>query len=130
MARKKAQPDVAKKDYSQSGRRGWLVEGKALPSGAYPIADTEDLHNAAVLARSGHGDVEAARRLIARRAKELGVANPLESSEKAAMGNAFAPGGRDLVRCPGVASADRRASVAFERRSWRRDRPDEHAGSA
>ena len=74
--------DARKRDYSQSERRRLAREGNALGNGSYPIKDAEDLHNAAVLARTGHGDVEGARKLIARRAKELGVADPLESSEK------------------------------------------------
>jgi len=74
--------DARKRDYSQSERRALAREGNALGNGSYPIKDAEDLHNAAILARTGHGDVEGARKLIARRAKELGVANPLDSSEK------------------------------------------------
>ena len=50
---------------------------------SYPIENAGDLDNAAILARSGHGDVAAARRLIARRAGELGVANPLDESDEA-----------------------------------------------
>lgn len=77
---------VEKRDYSAEERRHLADEGKALPNGSYPIADEEDLHNAAILARSGHGDVAAAKRLIGRRAKELGVANPLDdTAEKAAV---------------------------------------------
>jgi hypothetical protein len=48
-------------------------KGNALPDGSYPIPDAEHLHAAAVLAASGHGDAEAARRLIRKRAGELGV---------------------------------------------------------
>jgi hypothetical protein len=47
--------------------------GHALPDGSYPVPDREHLHAAAVLAASRHGDFEAARRLIRKRAKELGV---------------------------------------------------------
>ena len=94
-----AKPDRVKRRISQAERKRIAREGNAVvnPDGhiSYPIENTEDLHNAAVLARTGHGDVEAARRLIARRAKELGVKNPLESSEKATGGNAHTPpGGR------------------------------------
>lgn len=71
---------VLKKKHSAENRRSLASEGKALPDGSYPIEDEEDLHNAAILARSGHGDVAAAKRLIAKRAKELGVANPLAAS--------------------------------------------------
>ena len=58
-------------------------KGHALPDGSYPIGDTEDLHNAYTLAASGHGDVSAAKSLIGRRAKELGVANPFDKSDDA-----------------------------------------------
>jgi hypothetical protein len=78
---------VGKRRISQSERKRLAREGKAIvnPDGhvSYPIETVEDLHNAATLARTGHGDVEAARKLIARRARELCVPNPLESSEKA-----------------------------------------------
>jgi hypothetical protein len=56
-------------------------KGDALPDGSYPIENEEDLHNAAILARSGHGDVAAAKRHIAKKAKELGVANPLAAAK-------------------------------------------------
>lgn len=68
---------VVKRKFSAQRRRELAGEGHALSDGSYPIENAEDLHNAAVLARSGHGDVAAAKRLIAKRAKELGVANPL-----------------------------------------------------
>ena len=72
---------IAKAKHSAEDRRRLAEQGKALDDGSYPIADKEDLHSAAVLARSGHGDAAAAKRLIARRAKELGVANPLDDAD-------------------------------------------------
>ena len=57
-----------KRDVSTAERRSLASEHNALPDGSYPIDNTGDLHNAAHLARTGHGDVAAARRLIARRA--------------------------------------------------------------
>ncbi len=48
-------------------------EGNALADESYPIKNKSDLKDAATLAASGHGNVQAARRLITRRAKELGV---------------------------------------------------------
>lgn len=71
---------VQKKFHSAKNRRSLAAQGKALPNDSYPIEDTEDLNNAATLARSGHGDTGAAKRLISRRAKQLGVSNPLASS--------------------------------------------------
>ena len=80
-AKASAGPDAVKRDVSTAERRSLASEHNALPDGSYPINSAGDLHNAAVLARSGHGDVAAARRLIARRAGELGVANPLDESD-------------------------------------------------
>jgi hypothetical protein len=77
-----AKMQIQKKFHSAANRRKLAQQGKALPNESYPIEDTEDLKNAATLARSGHGDVGAAKRLIARRARALGVKNPLDSSPK------------------------------------------------
>lgn len=55
------------------GRKKAAASGHALPDGSYPIEDKKHLHSAAVLAASGHGNVSAAKALIRRRAKELGV---------------------------------------------------------
>lgn len=73
--------EIQKKFHSAANRRKLAASGNALPNNSYPISDTEDLKNAATLARSGHGDVAAAKRLIARRAKELGAKNPLADKE-------------------------------------------------
>lgn len=72
---------LSKAKHSAADRRKLAEEGNALSDGSYPIADEHDLKSAAILAQSGHGDVEGAKRLIARRAKELGVKNPLEDGE-------------------------------------------------
>jgi hypothetical protein len=77
-----AEEPVYKRKIDTATRRRLASEGKALSDGSYPIANAEDLHNAAILARSGHGNVAGAKRLIARRAKELGVANPLEAKSE------------------------------------------------
>lgn len=69
----------AHRKFSSDERKSLASEGKALPDGSYPIPDADALRRAAILARSGHGDVAAAKRLIAKRAKELGVSNPLAS---------------------------------------------------
>jgi hypothetical protein len=73
---------LSKRKVSSAERKRLAEAGNALPDGSYPIENEEDLHNAAILARSGHGDVAAAKRLIAKRAKELGVANPLANVTK------------------------------------------------
>jgi len=70
------------REFTAEQRREHAKEGNALPDGSYPIPDKDALRRAAILARSGHGDVAAARKLIARRAKELGVANPLADDDK------------------------------------------------
>jgi hypothetical protein len=89
---KAAEGAVYKRDVNEAERKRLAAEGKALPDGSYPIDNAEDLHNAAHLAASGHGDVAAAKRLIAKRAKELGVPNPLdESAKKDDMDNTSTP---------------------------------------
>lgn len=47
--------------------------GNSLPDKSYPINNVKQLHAAAVLAASKHGNWKAALSLIRRRAKELGV---------------------------------------------------------
>lgn len=78
--------DLAKesRDFDAGRRKELASEGHALPDGSYPIPDKDALRRAAILARSGHGNVEGAKRLIGRRAKELGVANPLDSGSDSA----------------------------------------------
>lgn len=72
---------IQKKFHTMESRRKSAAKGHALPNNSYPIEDTEDLKNAATLARTGHGDVAAAKRLIARRARDFGVPNPLTKKE-------------------------------------------------
>lgn len=66
------------RDYSTEERKQLAKEGKALPDLSYPIETAEDLRNAIDLARSGHGNVAAAKALIRRRAKALGVELPAD----------------------------------------------------
>lgn len=73
----------AHRKFSSDERKSLASEGKALPDGSYPIPDADALHRAAILARSGHGDVAAAKRLIAKRARELKVPNPLNDNDDA-----------------------------------------------
>lgn len=58
---------------SAEDRRTLAEQGHALPDGSYPIPDVAHLRAAARLAASHHGNWKAARSLIKRRAKELGV---------------------------------------------------------
>ena len=60
-------------DIPQAERDQAVKDNEAFPDGSYPIRDAHELHSAAVLAASGHGDAAAAKRLIRRRAKDLGV---------------------------------------------------------
>ena len=60
-------------DVSQADRDQAAKEGNALSDGSYPIRNASELHSAAVLAASHHGDFRAARKLIRKRASELGV---------------------------------------------------------
>lgn len=76
-----AEAEVYKRDVSAAERRSLASQGHALSDGSYPIANAGDLHNAAHLASTGHGNVEGARALIARRAKDLGVTNPLSDTD-------------------------------------------------
>jgi hypothetical protein len=76
-----AEREVYKRDVNTAGRRSLASEGNALADGSYPIANAGDLHNAAHLAATGHGNASAAKRLVARRAEELGVANPLADND-------------------------------------------------
>lgn len=84
---------LVKRKVSAAERKRLASEGNALSDGSYPIANAEDLHNAAVLARSGHGDVAAAKRLIAKRARELGVANPLSKETMSDVETSTSEGG-------------------------------------
>lgn len=82
---KKAADELAERglakdrNYSAAERKEMAGDGRALPDGSYPINDEHDLNSAAILARSGHGDADAAKKHIGKRAKELGVPNPLDN---------------------------------------------------
>jgi hypothetical protein len=67
--------------FSTAERKKYATGGHALPDGSYPIPDADALRRAAILARSKHGNWQAARKLIARRARELGVTNPLDDDD-------------------------------------------------
>jgi hypothetical protein len=70
------------RDLGRQERMSLAMKGQALQDGSYPIPDREHLHSAIVLAQSGHGDVAAAKRLIKKRAKELGADSMLPEDWK------------------------------------------------
>jgi hypothetical protein len=55
------------------GRREAADEGAALPDGSYPIKSKRQLHSAATLAASRHGNWKAAQALIRKMAPKFGV---------------------------------------------------------
>ena len=69
------------REFSESERQHQSSQGHALSDGSYPIPDKDALRRAAILARSKHGNWQAASSLISRRAKELGVTNPMSDSD-------------------------------------------------
>ncbi|MDE2103747.1 MAG: hypothetical protein KGL39_41300 [Patescibacteria group bacterium] len=69
--------DKLAKSYTVEQRRAMAQAGHALEDGSYPIANRHDLHSAVVLAESKHGDYQAAKALILRRAKDLGAESEL-----------------------------------------------------
>lgn len=79
------------REFSADERKKHAAAGNALPDGSYPIPDKDALRRAAILARSKHGDWKAAERLIARRAKELGVPNPLADKDDDTSKSQIAP---------------------------------------
>ena len=65
--------DELEESVSQAERDLAHKEGNSLPDKSYPIRNVKQLHSAAVLAASHHGDWQAAQALIRRRARDLGV---------------------------------------------------------
>lgn len=69
----------------QSKRKELLAKGQALKNAdgsiSYPIENVDDLKSAAVLAKSGHGDVPRAKALIAKMSKKFGVKNPMQEAD-------------------------------------------------
>jgi hypothetical protein len=74
--------EIYKRDFTTEQRRQLAKNGHALPDGSYPIESKADLGPALTLARSGHGDVAAAKALIRKRAKELGAEDQLPDDLK------------------------------------------------
>lgn len=73
---------VYKRDFSPDDRKALAAKGQALKDGSYPIAAKADLGPALTLAQSGHGDTDAAKALIKRRAVELGATDQLPDDWK------------------------------------------------
>ena len=70
------------RELSKRERMSLALKGQALEDGSYPIPDLAHLRSAIKLARGGHGDVAAAKRLILRRARELGAERELPEAWK------------------------------------------------
>lgn len=77
-----AEQPIYKRDFTAEQRRELAKKGHALKDGSYPLASTEDIGPAVTLAQSGHGDTEAAKALIKRRANELGAHEQLPDAWK------------------------------------------------
>ncbi len=73
---------IYKRDFTAEQRRELAKKGHALSDGSYPIETAADIGPAVTLASSGHGDVEAAKALIKRRAAALGATAQLPESWK------------------------------------------------
>jgi len=102
-----AEAEVYKRNVDTAERRSLASAGNALPNGSYPIANAGDLGNAAHLAATGHGDAEAAKKLIARRAKELGVANPLtDNDDSTKAGGSVADAAPEMIKTGAAKEAD------------------------
>lgn len=66
--------DTATEKYDEATRREMASSGVALPDGAYPVADGEDLHHAIrAVGRGRHDSHEEIRRHIIARAGALGM---------------------------------------------------------
>jgi hypothetical protein len=105
----------AKRKFSAAERRRHAKAGNALADGSYPIPDKDALRRASILARSKHGNWQAARRLIARRARELGASNPLAKKPK--KGPATKPARKDTMdgnADPKYATADEVREIVAE----------------
>lgn len=87
----------AARTFTAADRKQNASQGNALPDGSYPIPDADALRRAAILARSKKGNWKAAVRLIARRARELGVRNPMKKNPKGAAAKATVAEGGTVV---------------------------------
>lgn len=94
--RARALLDDAESGVTQAERDKAHEEGNSLPDKSYPIRNVKQLKAAIELAQSGHGDVAAAKKLILRRAKELGREDLLPDDWK--------PGAKTLDDAPAEAT--------------------------
>ena len=76
----KVEESVNEREYSSAQREDMADSGEALPDGSYPIADREDLENA-IKAYGRAKDQSAAAKHIAKRARALGLADLIPTSE-------------------------------------------------
>lgn len=103
--------------FTAEQRREHAAAGNALPDGSYPIPDKDALRRAAILARSKHGNWKAAARLIARRARELGVPNPMKKKPKAGKPAVTETVVADVAKCAcsGTGLADGKPCLGCEK---------------
>lgn len=69
--------------FSAEQRERHASSGVALPDGSYPMPDCDAVRRALILARSKHGNWQAAMALAKKRAATLGCTGLLSSAEKA-----------------------------------------------
>jgi hypothetical protein len=72
---------VNKHDFSEKERESLSKKGEAMPDGSFPIRNTQDLKDA-IRSVGRAKDIEAARRWIKKRAKEMGEENILPEDWK------------------------------------------------
>lgn len=75
---KAAEAAIYKRDIDTATRRRLAKEGRALPDGSYPVETHEDAENAVTLILSGHGNVNAAKKMVRRIARKEGWTDILD----------------------------------------------------
>lgn len=97
-----ADADLEKREFSEAKREDLADEGKALPDGSYPIANTNDLKNA-IQAYGRAKNKAAVKRHIIKRARALGATDLL-------------PEDWGKVAEPGLTKADESGDVSLAQR--------------
>jgi HK97 family phage prohead protease len=94
--------------YNAEQLRTMAKNGQAMPDGAYPIADREDLGNAVHAVGRGGADHDAIRRHIMKRAKAMGAASMIPDHWQAdgSIGDMMAGSGRAEESTPYTRSFD------------------------